>query len=189
MIFFLTLISSVFLLLLLLWVISQLKWKNSYAGKRPKSWAKAIESEQLKNFYSISDNVYRSKQPSAEAMVELEKRGFKGILNLRHYKKDDYKASGTKLNLQHIPINTWTLSKRELMAAVKILKEAEKPILVHCLHGSDRTGAVIAAYRILEMGWSKKEAIMELKYGGFGYHQFYFPHILWQLNSLDKDSE
>ena len=46
---------------------------------------------------------------------------------------------------------------------MKILRDAPKPILVHCQHGSDRTGAVIALYRILFQNMSKVEAIKELK--------------------------
>lgn len=36
-----------------------------------------------------------------------------------------------------------------IIDALKVIKDAPKPILVHCLHGSDRTGAVIAMYRII----------------------------------------
>ena len=102
-------------------------------------------------------------------------------------KSDTKKAHGTKLHLQHIRINTWTFSYNELLKAVHVINSAPKPVLVHCLHGSDRTGAVIAAYRILIEGWSKEEAIRELRYKAFGYHKFYFPNIVKLLSGINVE--
>lgn len=164
--------------------ISVLKWPKPKNFIRPKQWASSENSENLQNFYRVNDNIYRSQQPDAMGMSELEKKGFKTVINLRHYKKDDTVARNTDLILKHLPINTFTLSKKELAKGIEMLRTAEKPILVHCLHGSDRTGALIAAYRIVELGWSKEEAILELKFGGYGYHQIFFPNILWTLNYL-----
>jgi protein tyrosine/serine phosphatase len=44
---------------------------------------------------------------------------------------------------------------------------------VHCWHGSDRTGCIIALYRILNQGWSKEQAIDEMVYGGYGFKSRY----------------
>lgn len=48
-------------------------------------------------------------------------------------------------------------------------------VLVHCLHGEDRTGIVVAAYRILIQGWSVNQATAEMY--KFGFHRF--PYGLW----------
>lgn len=182
-----TLLLTLLLLVLIIVVfriISVLKWPKPKNFSRPDSWAQKEKSDVLQNFYKVNDHIYRSKQPNAEGMAELASKGFKTIVNLRHYKKDNDLAVDTGLILQHLPINTFTLSKKELAIGIEILRKAEKPILVHCLHGSDRTGALIAAYRIVELGWTKEDAISELKFGGYGYHQIFFPNILWTLNSL-----
>ena len=44
------------------------------------------------------------------------------------------------------------------------------PFLVHCRHGADRTGVACAMFRIVEQGWSRVDAIREMKDGGFGFH-------------------
>jgi protein tyrosine/serine phosphatase len=44
------------------------------------------------------------------------------------------------------------------------------PVFVHCQRGADRTGMVCAMYRITVCGWTKEEAIRELKDGGFGFN-------------------
>ncbi|MFT6863841.1 MAG: protein tyrosine/serine phosphatase [Akkermansiaceae bacterium] len=55
---------------------------------------------------------------------------------------------------------------------MKIATDPQKtPVLVHCLHGSDRTGAMCAAYRIVVQGWSKGAAIAKIKHGGYGHHK------------------
>ena len=43
-------------------------------------------------------------------------------------------------------------------------------MLLHCLHGADRTGMMIAMYRMLYQDWPRDKAIDELKNGGYGYH-------------------
>ena len=42
--------------------------------------------------------------------------------------------------------------------------------MLHCHHGADRTGLVIAMYRIIYQGWTKDAALDELLHGGYGYH-------------------
>lgn len=168
----------------LVWLMTRWRWRKFNPTQRPKIWAQEIKNPQLQNFHKVSDHLFRSAQPSKLGMLELKKLGFKSVLNLRHIKKDEKLVDDNELKLIHLSINTWTLSKKEILKGVSLIKNAEKPVLVHCLHGSDRTGAIIAAFRILEMDWSAEDAIAELKFGGFGYHQFYFPHILWLLVKL-----
>ena len=44
------------------------------------------------------------------------------------------------------------------------------PVLVHCNHGADRTGLILALYRTLYDGWSKGAAVEEMLHGEFGFH-------------------
>ena len=48
-----------------------------------------------------------------------------------------------------------------------------QPVFVHCKRGSDRTGTVIAVYRMRNDGWTDDEAIKEAKKFGFGWWQFW----------------
>jgi protein tyrosine/serine phosphatase len=59
--------------------------------------------------------------------------------------------------------------------------------MVHCWHGSDRTGSVVAAYRIVFEGWTTAAALDELRHGGFGYHERWFPNIVELFETLDAD--
>lgn len=156
-------------------------------GSKPIGYispAKKVEIGQLQNLYQVSDSVYRSEQPSEQDFRELEKAGFKSVLNLRYLHKDTDVIKETKLKLYHVPMLATTMEESKFVKAMKILRDAPKPILVHCQHGSDRTGAVIALYRILFQNMSKVEAIKELKSDNFGHHTAFFniPTFIQDLN-------
>ncbi len=147
--------------------------------------AEKINSDNFQNLYKVNDQLYRSEQPTKLGMKELEQLGVKTILNLRNLRSDKNEARGTALIMKHIPINTWKFCYTDIINALKEIEKSEKPVLVHCLHGSDRTGAVVAAYRMAYQNWTKEEAIAEFTNKQFGYHQGWFPEILTVLETLD----
>ena len=144
-----------------------------------------IASKHFNNLYKISDDLYRAEQPSRKGFKELEALGIKTILNLRRLRNDNKKAKATNLKLKHIAIKTKILDKDDIIASLRIIQNQEQPVLVHCWHGSDRTGTIIAAYRMVFQNWSKEEAIAEFLYKPFGYHQKMYPNLLVLLQNLD----
>lgn len=54
-----------------------------------------------------------------------------------------------------------------LLAVAAVIDFARCPVYVHCLHGQDRTGAVIAVYRHRYQGWAKERAFAEARSLGF----------------------
>lgn len=127
----------------------------------------------LKNFYRIGKDVYRSDQPSAACFKELEKFGIKEVLNLRCFHSDTKEARGTSITLHHLRTRATLLSLDDLVAAMQIIHNRQGPILFHCWHGSDRTGAVAAMYRMVFQGISKQRAIDEMVEGIFGFHMIF----------------
>ena len=154
---------------------------------RPDTWATYSKIGTLENCYLVADGFYRSEQPSKSNMKAVESSGIKTLVNLRNVRKDNRKSRGTSLHLVHIPINTWRMSYDDVVLGLSALKMADKPVLLHCIHGSDRTGVVTAAYRMTEQGWTKQAAIDEFLNGGYGYHSGWFPNILRLLESLDAE--
>ena len=138
---------------------------------RPDHWGYRIDDQS--NFYKISDTVYRSEQPSKELIPLIHKYNIDAVINLRARNDDKVVLKDEKLNLIHIPINTWSIDREDLLKVMKeiqLAKQANKNILIHCYHGSDRTGASIAMYRIIFEQWSTQDALNEMKYGGYGFH-------------------
>lgn len=174
-----------YLIYTLLILITGCKTTNIIINNNLPDWANKIETKELNNLYKIDDNLYRSEQPDRKGMKYLESVGIKTIINLRDKKTDNHEAKHTKLELKHIPINTWTISYEDIVNSMKAINSSNKPVLIHCLHGSDRTGCIAAVYRMTNCGWTKEEAIKEFLEGGFGYHEKWFPNILELLNGID----
>ena len=143
-----------------------------------------IQSDNLSNFYKLNDSVYRSEQPDKSAFLEIQQQGIKSVLNLRNDLSDSISALGLNVDLYRIPVRTSKASIEEVIAALKIIKTAEKPILIHCKHGADRTGAVIAMYRIIFQGISKEQAINEMQYGPYGFHGW-FKNLIELIENAD----
>lgn len=144
-----------------------------------------IAAVNFENLHQLNAEIYRCEQPTKAGMQELEKMGIKTVLNLRNRLNDKKEAKGTAITIVHWPINTWKMAYADVLQALRLIYVAEKPIAVHCLHGSDRTGVVIAAYRMAVEDWSKEAAIAEFKAEQFGYHEGWFPRLLVLLENID----
>lgn len=140
----------------------------------------------FKNLYKINDSLYRGELPTNIGGKELEKLGVKSFLNLRFFRSDRRAAKGTNVKLYREHINAWVMSEGEIIDALKLIQQAPKPLLIHCVHGSDRTGTIVAAYRIVFEGWTKEEAIKELLEPKYGFHPC-FQNLIFLLNHLDVE--
>ncbi len=151
---------------------------------RPLSWAQPVIGTQLENFHQVSPDVYRSGQPkSRDLKLLVEQLGVKSVLCLRDLHDDDDEAEGLPLALYRVEMEADDVEPEKVARAMQIIKDAPKPILIHCWHGSDRTGLVVAAYRISFQNWDPVVAADELANGGFGYHHKMFPGIAEWLRS------
>lgn len=132
-----------------------------------------IPGSELVNLYQIDSGIYRSGQPSGTDFKALEKYGIREVLNFRNRNSDNDEAAGTKLKLHRLKMKAHSVSEDQLVSALRIIYHRKGPIVIHCHHGSDRTGAVCAMYRIVFQGVSKEKAIQEMTEGGFGFHRIY----------------
>lgn len=155
---------------------------------RPLTWSQKVQCADFYNLYKVDQNLFRSEQPTKEGMKGLETIGVKTVLNVRNIRNDNTEGKGTTIELKHFRINTWTISYDEVVQALKIIQQSPKPVLIHCKHGSDRTGCIVAAYRMAFMGWEKEKAIEEFKSGGYGYHDKAFPNVLRLLQNVDIEN-
>ena len=145
--------------------------------KRPNTWATKPETAipGLPNFHKVTPNLYRGAQPTAEGMQQLAQMGVKTVLSLRAFNEDDDLLRHTELNRFQIRFKTWHPEDEDVVHFLRIvLNPDHTPVFVHCQHGSDRTGTMIAIYRIAVQGWDKEEALREMTEGGYGYH------AMWQ---------
>lgn len=144
-----------------------------------------LKAEGIRNFYRFSPDLYRSRQPDKDGFKAAEKLGIKSVLNLREYHTDNKEARHTGLNLYRYRLAAGEITRDQLLDNMVIITNAAKPILIHCKHGSDRTGAICATYRIVEQGWTVDDAVKEMKDGPFGFHASYYSNIPKLLKSID----
>ncbi len=156
------------------------------SGPMPVTHGNSIADYPLENLHRVSAEVYRSGQPGREDFAELQRRGLKSVLNLRRHHSDEDDVRGVALTLYELPLNAGSLNESELRAALAIIRHAPKPILIHCWHGSDRTGAVAAAYRIAEQNWTAEDAVRELQQDEYGHHDVIYGNIPKLLRSIDR---
>jgi len=155
------------------------------AGSRPGHWAEPLAIDGVPNLHRISPTLYRSEQPTALGMKNLEKLGIRTVINLRAFNDDDDEVRGTSLRTERIKILTWRIGDDHVVEVMRMLRKTENgPFLIHCQHGADRTGLMSAMYRILEQGWSPDDALRELVEGGYGYHSMW-KNIVNYVRSVD----
>jgi protein tyrosine/serine phosphatase len=160
------------------------------AAGRPAEWAVAPPAPipGLPNFHTVTPKLYRGAQPTAEGMRRLEAMGVKTVLSLRAFNDDESLLPGTKLAHPRIRFNTWHPEDEDVVRFLRIVTDpASAPVFVHCQHGSDRTGTMIAIYRIAVQGWDKEEAIREMVEGGYGFHPLW-ENLKRYLRGLDIEA-
>jgi protein tyrosine/serine phosphatase len=141
-------------------------------AERPAEWAQPVAATALKNFHKVSDGLYRCAQPDKAGMRELEKLGIRTVINLRDNHDDLEEATGTRLRLLQVEMSVWEVEPERLARVLALLREKEHgPFVIHCQHGSDRTGLMCAFYRVVEQGWKREDAIREMREGGYGFHK------------------
>ena len=151
---------------------------------RPPTWATPIIETSLTNFYWVDNALYRSAQPDDADFKELTPFNIHEILNLREYHSDD-EAVEQQLTVHHVPMAAGSVTEAQLLDALTQIKNRKSPLLIHCWHGSDRTGVTVAAYRVVFQHWSKAQAIDEMVNGGYGYHATFYPNLVTLINDLD----
>jgi len=174
-----------FLVTIACFVSVSFTYNSSVRKEQSHTLAEKVHMHPFNNLYKINDSIYRSEQPTKKGMQALQQLGIKTVLNFRNHHNDVDEAKNTTLVIVRLSQNTNKISQQFIITALKIIQHSKKPILIHCFHGSDRTGVVIAAYRMVFENWTKDEAIAELREKQFGYHETWFPHIVTVLTDLD----
>src|SRR5262245_37440947 len=135
---------------------------------RPTDWATAVDGTSVNNLYKIEDGLYRGAQPTAAGFQELAALGVKTVLNVAGGAGDDGLIAKDSLKLAHVPMRAWGLRDDRVLEALRVMADpANRPLLIHCQHGADRTGALVALYRVVVQGWTKEKAVLEMNQGGY----------------------
>ncbi|MGI8958693.1 MAG: fused DSP-PTPase phosphatase/NAD kinase-like protein [Bryobacteraceae bacterium] len=129
----------------------------------------------VRNFAEVNEHLYRGGAPTNIGLKELAAMHVSMIIDLREPGEgtDFEKHAVAALGMQYvnIPLRPFSAPSQEQIDQVLSLllhKDSER-IFLHCRRGKDRTGTVIACYRMQHDGWDKRAAILEARKHGMSF--------------------
>ena len=135
-------------------------------------------SKNLPNFHKVNENLYRGGQPKNDGFAELKKLGIATVIDLRdddeNSQKEKKLVETAGMRFINFPLGNWNRPDKSgidnILNSINLTEN--QPVFVHCKRGSDRTGTIIAVYRMTGNGWTAKEAGDEAEKFGIGWWQF-----------------
>jgi protein tyrosine/serine phosphatase len=128
------------------------------------------------NFLKVNDQVYRGAQPSDLGFKNLAGLGVKTVIDLREIGEHSQteEESWVKLDGMHyisIPMKGLSApTDSEVTKVLAIMNDSTAwPVFIHCRRGSDRTGTVVACYRISHDHWQNRKALHEARQMGMSF--------------------
>lgn len=123
----------------------------------------------LSNVGRVAPGVLRGAQPGKEGYATLKAMGIKTVIDMRTSESEQKQVEAAGMRAIAVPIEMTRNGLKEKVDQVVALMAdpANQPVYVHCRHGQDRTGIVVAAYRMKQQGWSMADAETEMQAFGF----------------------
>lgn len=123
----------------------------------------------LSNVGRVAPGVFRGAQPGKDGYATLSAMGIKTVIDLRTTESEKAQVEEPGMKAIAVPIE---MSRDGLKARVDKLvalmaDPANQPVYLHCRHGQDRTGIVVAAYRMKQQGWSLADSEEDMQAFGF----------------------
>jgi len=167
------------------------------AGARPAHWATPVAARGVPNLHRVDASLYRSAQPTRDGIAGIDEDArlvegdppIKTVVSLRTFRTDAaIDADSSTLTFVRIPAQSWHPEDEDVVRFLRIATDpTRQPVLVHCRRGADRTGTMVAIYRVVVDGWTKADAIHEMTQGGYGFHPVW-QNLIDYIEDLDVDA-
>jgi protein tyrosine phosphatase (PTP) superfamily phosphohydrolase (DUF442 family) len=137
------------------------------------------------NFQKVNEFVYRGAQPTDQGFQSLAKLGVHTVIDLQESgsaraigEEKAVKAAG--MEYINVPMEGMQTPSNESVSKVLTVLESgtNGPVFVHCHRGADRTGGVIACYRIEHDHWTNQKALSEARSMGMSWYQVAIQHYV-----------
>ena len=126
----------------------------------------------------VAGEVYRSNQATAARLARYrDSYGIRTVLNLRGaspgsdwYDEEVRAAAALGMTLIDFPLSaSRELTETQIRDLTRILRDAPKPLLIHCRSGADRTGLASVIYQAVIKGMDedRAESQLSLRFGHF----------------------
>lgn len=130
---------------------------SDICGKRPAA------KPPSDNFHRVDDKVYRGAQPKVEGFYALKDLGVTTVIDLREDNWADEQPLCNHIGIAYnnIPLDPFAAPTIDsLINIFGLIEKSEGKVFIHCQYGCDRTGTVIALYRITK-GATNQAALEE----------------------------
>jgi len=118
----------------------------------------------LPNLGRVDDGLWRSGQPGPEGYASAKALGVRTVVDLRGSKVGPAATRAVGLDLVVVRTGAKRVCEDDVVAFLRVATDpARRPVLVHCASGHDRTGAMVAAYRRVVLGWPAAQALREMQ--------------------------
>ena len=146
--------------------------------------AASSDAPGVPNFHIVNGRVLRGGQPSKEGFQTLAKMGVHTVLDLREAggRSADENRIVTSVGMHYVNVpmkGMATPTESQISRALAVLNDAQAgPVFVHCRRGADRTGAVIACYRMNHDQITNQQALVEARGFGMSVFQIQIQHYV-----------
>jgi len=134
---------------------------------------------ELPRFQHVSERVYRGAQPRDGGLSRLRELGINTVINLRgasaQTRAQEAEARALGLNYFNIALPNWGRPQdARVRRILEIIAAPENGrVFIHCRSGVDRTGLIVAMYRMTNEGWNTNDALAEADRDGMRRTQFW----------------
>lgn len=148
----------------------------------------------IDNFKRVDDNLYRGALPSPHDFLALKKQGFDYVISLRSGFDQSGRMEKTFVEQVGMKYINFPIDSRkgpddklikEFFNFTKTLKDNNKIAFIHCKHGKDRTGTMVALYQLKFKIKEYHKVINELFVMGYNYTKH--PHFLEIIKRYSKN--
>ena len=151
------------------------------ASASAPAFAQRVKLPGLPNFARISQHLLRGGQPNAVGFGELKKLGVQMVVNLGHEgaEIERERALVQAQGMEYVSI-PWRGSNNpdagQIAEFLELLRaNPEKQVFVHCQRGAERTGVMVACYRMSVSNWTAEQSLTEMEQ--FGFRGLWFRHL------------
>lgn len=186
----------------LILVLASAPFARAANGKNAARIAKAspavrIPITGIDNFGQVDEHLYRGAQPEPAAYAELKMLGIDTVVRLNPEGQNmaAEKSHVESLGMKFVSFPWSGLGEpthEQVVSFLALLRDnPDGRVFVHCRVGADRTGVMVALYRLTFDHWDAAQAVGEMY--AFHYHHFFLPHLQHYVESFpasmasDKD--
>lgn len=131
-----------------------------------------LEIPGVPNAGEVTPELLRGAQPTEAGFANLEKMGVGIVVDLREGDQQSERERVTRLGMKYVSIPWYCMRPNDTVVAEFLELLAKNPgqkVFVHCHEGIDRTGMMIAAYRMADEGRTAAQAMQEMRTFGFSF--------------------